>query len=51
MSVYSSPEMQSLRFKDTAATPGGLINMSGYGPNCNLDAGTLGVMVVVLWIL
>ena len=43
MSVYSSPEMQSIRFKDTAATPGGLINMSGYGPGCNLDAGTLGV--------
>ena len=42
MSSYSSPEMQRLRFKDTAATPGGLINMSGYGPGCDLDAGTLG---------
>ena len=42
MSSYSSPEMQTLRFKNTAATPGGLINMSGYGPGCDLDAGTLG---------
>ena len=51
MSSYSSPEMQTLRFKNTAATPGGLINMSGYGPECDLDVQELWVpTVAVLWI-
>ena len=42
--------MQTLRFKNTAVTPGGLINMSGYGPECDLDAGTWVPTVAVLWI-
>ena len=31
-SSYSSPTLQALRFKDTPASPGGLVVMSGYSP-------------------
>ena len=36
-SAFVSEEMQTLRFNDTAAFPGGVVPMSGYGPNCNLE--------------
>ena len=41
---YNSEEMQTLRFNDdVAAFPGGLVPLSGYGPECSLEDGTFGV--------
>ena len=40
--VYESEEYDRLRFKDNPYFPGGYVPMTGYGPNCNLDDGTLG---------
>ena len=40
--VYESEEYDRLRFKDNPYFPGGNVPMTGYGPNCNLDDGTLG---------
>ena len=40
--VYESEEYDKLRFKDNPYFPGGNVPMTGYGPNCNLDDGTLG---------
>jgi outer membrane receptor protein involved in Fe transport len=40
--VYESEEYDRLRFKDNPFFPGGNVPMTGYGPNCNLDDGTLG---------
>ena len=34
--------MIALRFKDNPFFPGGNVPMTGYGPNCNVDDGTLG---------
>ena len=42
-SAFVSEEMQTLRFNDTAAFPGGVVPMSGYGPNCNLEDFTAGI--------
>ena len=40
--VYESEEYDRLRFKDNPYFPGGNVPMTGYGPNCNLEDGTLG---------
>lgn len=40
---YSSEEMQTLRFNDIPAFPGGLVPLSGYGDGCTLEGGTFGV--------
>ena len=41
---YNSEEMQKLRFNDDVpAFPGGLVPLSGYGPECSLEDGTFGV--------
>ncbi len=40
---YSSEEMDRLRFKDNPYFPGGNIPMSGYGSNCNIADGTMGI--------
>ena len=40
---YASEEMDRLRFKDNPYFPGGYVPMSGYGPNCNIEDGTMGV--------
>lgn len=40
---YSSEEMQTLRFNDVPAFPGGIVPISGYGPECSLEDGTFGV--------
>ena len=41
--VYASEEYDALRFKDSVYFPGGNIPMTGYGPNCKLEDGTLGI--------
>ena len=40
--VYESEEYDRLRFKDNPYFPGGNVPMTGYGPNCKLEDGTLG---------
>ena len=41
---YASEEMQKLRFNDDVpGFPGGLVPISGYGPECSLEDGTFGV--------
>ena len=42
-SAFVSEEMQTLRFNDTPLFPGGVVPMSGYGPNCNLEDFTAGI--------
>ncbi len=41
---YSSREMQTLRFNDVPSFPGGLVPISGYGPECSIEDGTFGVL-------
>ena len=41
--VYASPDLVKERFNVTPVTPGGLVQMSGYGPGCDLLSGTQGV--------